>query len=120
MSIVMCAFPYEENACHLHSSTYNPIYCGHPFIHFGPIGSLQQLRNRGFKTFGDWWDESYDMEKDHDKRLRMIMDLTKSLSEKSVGEMLQMRIEMREVLEHNYNLIKDYTIEEYLLKKILL
>jgi hypothetical protein len=119
MSIVMCAFPYEENACHLHSSTYNPIYCGHPFIHFGPIGSLQELRNRGFKTFGDWWDESYDNEKDHDKRLRMVMDLTKKLSNKTQVEMLKMRIEMRDVLQHNYSLIRDYTIEEYLLKKIV-
>lgn len=119
LSVIMCAFPFEENACHLHSSTFNPMYCGHPFIHFGPMGSLQELRNRGFKTFDDWWDESYDLEPDHDKRLRMVMDLTKKISEYSIGDMIRMKIQMKDVLYHNYNLINDYSIEEYLFKKIV-
>ena len=56
----MCAFPFVENACHLHSSTFNPIYCGHPIIQFGPYKHLEILKNNGFKTFDKWWDEDYD------------------------------------------------------------
>ena len=44
VSVVMCAFPHTENCCHLHSSTFNPIYSGHPIIQFGPYKSLERMK----------------------------------------------------------------------------
>ena len=37
-----------------------PIVMYQPFIVLGPKGYLKQLRSHGFKTFGEFWDESYD------------------------------------------------------------
>ena len=73
ISTVMCAFPFVENACHIHSSTYNPIYCGHPVIQFGPVNHLKKLREIGFKTFSKWWDESYDEDEFGWGRLQKIL-----------------------------------------------
>ena len=118
ISFVMCAFPFVDNAIHLHSSTYNPIYCGHPIVQFGPYQALRELRARGFKTFGKWWDESYDEEKNHWKRLKKVLKLIEELNCKSKEELLDMYIDMKDVLQHNTDLIQNTTITEELKSKI--
>ena len=40
--------------------TVRPIVGNKPFVLYGPIGYLQNLKNLGFKTYSDFWDESYD------------------------------------------------------------
>ena len=117
ISIVFCAFPFDD-ACHLHSSTFNPIYCGHPIIQFGPKGSLQELRNRGFKTFNKWWDESYDNADNGWDRFRMILEIVKSLSKKTNEELLEMYIEMKDTLEYNSELIYNYDINNKLVNRV--
>jgi len=109
-SIVMCAFPFVENACHLHSSTFNPIHQGHPILQFGPYKSLERMRERGFKTFDKWWDESYDEIKDGWERFDAILKLVDKLSRKSNKELLEMYVDMKDVLQHNIDLINQYDI----------
>lgn len=117
-SIVMCAFPETENACHLHSSTFNPMWCGHPVIQYGPYHHLKELQRRGFKTFSRWWDESYDNMKNSHKRLRAVMNIVLKLSKLSPNEILNMYIEMKDVLQHNHNLMKNYSIDKNLKDRI--
>lgn len=53
----------------------------HPFFMMGQPKTLEYLRQSGFKTFDKWWDESYDIEFNHDKRMSMIfLELKKLLS----------------------------------------
>lgn len=40
--------------------TVRPIAAGKPFVLFGPVDFLKRLRDYGFRTFGEFWDESYD------------------------------------------------------------
>jgi hypothetical protein len=40
--------------------TVRPIAAAKAFVTFGPANFLQRLRNLGFRTFGDLWNESYD------------------------------------------------------------
>ena len=118
ISIVMCAFPFEKNAYHLHSSTFNPMYCGHPIIQFGPHKTLEVMREYGFKTFNKWWDESYDDEKDDWKRLQMIMDLALKISNMDNNILLGMYKNMKDVLQHNINVIENYDIKTNLYDRI--
>ena len=118
VSIVMCAFPHTEKCCHLHSSTFNPIYSGHPIIQFGPYKSLERMRKLGFKTFGNWWDESYDDEPIAWKRLQMIMDLTLKLSKLTNEKWIEMLLDMSNILQHNTDLIDNYSIETELYNKV--
>lgn len=118
LSIVMCAFPFVENACHLHSSTYNPMYCGHPILQFGPHKHLSELKRRGFKTFDRWWDESYDNEPDGWVRFKAVLDITVDLYKKTPDEMLKMYIEMKDILKHNSELINSFDGRAFLNSRI--
>ena len=40
--------------------TVRPIAAGKPFVAFAPLRFLERLKNLGFKTYSDFWDESYD------------------------------------------------------------
>ena len=119
ISIIFCAFPFEKNACHLHTSTINPIYCGHPFVQFGPYKALEVMKERGFKTFDKWWDESYDNEPDGWKRFQKVMDITLELSKLSQKELLDIYIDMKEVLQHNTDLISNFDVKFELHDRIL-
>lgn len=119
ISIVMCAFPFVDNACHLHSSTFNPIYCGHPVIQFGPHNHLKVLKEQGFKTFDKYWDESYDTHEEGWVRLQKILKLVDSLSKLSKRELFNMYIDMKNILQHNSDLIQNYNIKKHLVDRIL-
>jgi predicted XRE-type DNA-binding protein len=64
----------------LTEKSLRPIAVGQPFILAGTQGSLEYLRSYGFKTFGDVWDESYDLVEDPAERLIQIAELMKYIS----------------------------------------
>ena len=66
----------------------------------GP-NTLDVLRKLGFKTFWLWWDERYDKELDHYKRLDKIFELIEQIENMSYQELSNMLIDMESVLEHN-------------------
>ena len=53
--------------------TYRAIANCHPFIIASTPNFLAQLRSKGYKTFSDLFDESYDTEYDEDLRLRKVV-----------------------------------------------
>ena len=71
---------FFNNIIHITEKTYKPIAFMQPFILLGAAGSLQHVKDMGFKTFGEFWDESYDIEKDDKKRFNMIMEVIKSIA----------------------------------------
>ena len=62
---------------------WKPILAQHIFIVHGNYLYLQKLREMGFKTFNNYFDESYDLERDPDKRIDKIVSLCKSLKDNS-------------------------------------
>ena len=91
----------EEGTMFLSEKIFKPMQVGHPFFVLGNRGTLAFLRDRGYHTFGEWWDESYDGVDDYRIRAEMIAKELKKLSEKSKEELAQIRIEMRDVIVHN-------------------
>lgn len=71
---------FETDKIHLTEKIFKPIVMNQPFILVGPAGGLEYLRSYGFKTFSSLWNEDYDLEKDHDKRLLIIVELIKKLN----------------------------------------
>jgi len=59
--------------------TYKPICYGHAFIIMSYPGTLKALRDWGFVTFDNLFDESYDTETDYNNRLRMVIDNIKNV-----------------------------------------
>jgi hypothetical protein len=88
---------------HLTEKTFKPICLRMPFVLVATRGSLAYLRSYGFRTFGDFWDESYDDESDDDLRVEKIARLLKQLDTKTQEQKQQLFDSMQEVLEHNYN-----------------
>jgi hypothetical protein len=82
---------------------FNAIHNQRPFIVVGTPCTLELLHDMGFKTFGDYWDESYDVELDHEKRLTKILKIIDKIGNMSVQECRDMYEDMRSILEHNYN-----------------
>ena len=90
-----------------------------PFVFCGPPGSLQLMRKDGFKTFGNFWDESYDTEWDHTKRLEMIFDLLQEINSWSIEQCQQKYVEMLEVVNHNYMWLKEMDIQDYEMRRTI-
>lgn len=80
----------------------NPILNNRFFIIVGPPRTLHHLRKFGIKTFGDWIDESYDEEPDHNIRLLKILDIIDYINSKDIEELREIYKEMQEIVLHNY------------------
>jgi len=87
---------------------WKPIMLGHPFMVYGNQYSLKYLKNLGFKTFDKWIDESYDNEPDRDVRCHIIVNEIEKFSKKTLEELKQIRLEMHEICEFNFNHYKVY------------
>lgn len=73
-----------------------------PFVIFGCRGALKFLRSRGFKTFGDFWDESYDDISDSEDRVEKILQIIKNICQMNRGQLINLYQDLREVVDHNY------------------
>jgi hypothetical protein len=85
--------------------TVKPILYKRPFISYGNPGTLTYLKDHGFKTFGDFWDESYDNEKDDDKKIEMIAIIIQDICNKDIDEINELYDKMKPILEYNKNLL---------------
>lgn len=95
--------------------TYKSIYTCQPFIIVGNFGTIKKLKELGFKTFDNWWDESYDEEPDLEIRIQKIINVLEEIASWDFDKCAKVRNEMREVLIHNYTkmLDKDEIIKFY-------
>jgi len=91
-----------QEKIHFTEKVFKPIVLHQPFVVLQAPGSLAYLRSYGFKTFGDWWDESYDTIEDPQQRMQSIADIVNAIGAKSLEELETMRMEMASVLEHNF------------------
>jgi hypothetical protein len=74
-----------------------------PFVLVAPAGSLSYLREYGFETFDEIFDESYDLETDDVKRIEAVTRLLKDLDNLSVAERNDIHQACLPIVEHNYN-----------------
>ncbi len=88
---------------HLTEKTFKPIALGMPFVIVGTQGCLKYLRSYGFKTFGDFWDESYDDEPDDHLRIEKIAHTLKKLDMLETKHKNDILHSAKEVIEHNWN-----------------
>jgi hypothetical protein len=84
--------------------TVRPMLMKKPFVMMGPKSFLIHLRQMGFRTFHDFWDEGYDGH-DTEHRYKKILTLIDSLASKSHAELQDMYNHMQPVLDHNYELL---------------
>ena len=90
--------------------TFRPIILGKPFIIFGSVNYLAYLRQMGFRTFWEFWDEDYDGYAGAD-RLHCIQQLIDSIASMPINQLESMYWDMQYTLDHNYKMLmtKTYT-----------
>jgi len=94
---------YVYPTTYVSEKSIKPIVNKRPFVIIGPVGSLQNLRNIGFKTFGDYWDESYDTIQAPEDRLLAVVNIIDSICNKSIIELQECCVSMLDVLNFNFN-----------------
>lgn len=92
---------FFEDRIHLTEKTFRPIVCCRPFIMVSTPNSLEYLKNYGFKTFSKYWDESYDSETNHTKRLDKIIRIMDDIAALSVTDLKTLTLDMTDILIFN-------------------
>ena len=76
-----------------------------PFIIIGPAHSMKTLKQKGYKTFDNFMDESYDNVSDPNERLEKIFKLVKTINNKSLDELKVNVLQSKDRIMHNQNII---------------
>jgi len=94
----------KSNGVLLTEKTFKPIKNAQPFVIFGAKGSLQVLRDLGYKVFDDVFNNKYDEIEDTTERyMELIMQVTKLLSMPNFM-LKDIYIKCKEDLLHNQQL----------------
>ena len=94
---------YTGRRLQLTEKSFKPIALGMPFVLSATAGSLAYLRSYGFRTFGKFWDESYDLETDDFTRAEKVAALLKQLDDLSDHDKQELFQSCWPVIEHNWN-----------------
>jgi hypothetical protein len=94
---------FFNNIIHITEKTYKPIAFLQPFILLGAAGSLQHIKDMGFKTFGEFWDESYDTEIDDSIRFTKIVNIVEEISNWAEQKKIDFSYKIKGILEYNLN-----------------
>jgi hypothetical protein len=93
---------YKKNhqGIYITEKTWKAIAYGSPFCINGDNGSLDYLRQQGYKTFNDYWDESYDHMNDVEK-INHISNIVKNICSMDLSDINSLYKEMIPILQHN-------------------
>ena len=83
--------------------TYKFISAKKPFILAGFTGSLQTLRDFGYKTFHPYIDETYDTLVDDEQRITAIVNEIERLCKLSDSAWIEWQHNVESIVLHNYN-----------------
>ena len=105
--------PYNHTACSIVSETndndyevfmtekiWKPIIAQQFFVVHGNYLYLQKLREMGFKTFNNYFEEVYDLDRDADMRINTIVDVCDRLRDAPWQDMY---LQSKALRQYNYN-----------------
>ena len=99
VSETVCNYP----STFISEKTIKPIVNKRPFVIVGPVGSLARLQLLGFKTFSDFWDESYDVIDSFEDRITAVVAIVETVCGYSIQELQSLCVKMEDVLNYNFN-----------------
>jgi len=105
---------FDDDRLHLTEKSLRPIACGQPFILSATVGSLEYLRNYGFKTYHDIWNEDYDLIKNSEDRLTAIIELMRTIAAWDTKTRKDMMIRAQQIAQYN----KEYFFSEEFFKLV--
>lgn len=112
---------YDPHRLFFSEKMFKPMRYMQPFILLAEPFALKKLKELGYLTFGDYWDESYDEILDDEERLKAALDSAKTLISLSHKQLQELTLEVLPILRHNLahlaqrSLIMDHTYKTDLL-----
>ncbi len=100
----------EDGSIFITEKTYKPITHFQPFVMVAAPNTLLALKHKGYKTFEQWIDESYDSIQDNQTRLTTAINSARQFYLRSKEDIAQDLYEMIDILIHNnrqYQINKD-------------
>lgn len=91
----------------LTEKTMQAIIHARPFIMVAPPFTLKYAKDMGWKSFDKWFDESYDNETNHQKRLEKILDLLLHINSLPINDLRSMYNDMTPTLLHNQKQLRN-------------
>ena len=64
------------------------------------------MHKLGFQTFERYWDEDYDNEPDHEKRLIKIFEILDYINSMDIDQLKVWYSNMQDIIEHNASVVK--------------
>jgi hypothetical protein len=93
---------FDDGRLHLTEKSLRPIACRQPFILAAAHGSLQYLRDYGFRTFDSVWDETYDTIEDPYPRMQAIIQLMLEINSRSANQQRNDAERIQQIADHNH------------------
>jgi hypothetical protein len=109
----------DDRWCFITEKTVRPMIYFHPFIIWGNPGTLKTLKDLGFETFPEFFDERYDNIKNADMRMKMILNNVKRLCSLPIEEIHELYQSVIPKLIHNRNLLIEMDARKEVHTKVL-
>jgi hypothetical protein len=100
MSVVLETI-VDGSKIHLTEKICRALACGHAFVLAAGPGSLQYLRDYGFKTFSSVIDESYDKEPNSLVRLQKIVEVMNHIKSLPHEQKIKLKNQFEEIADYN-------------------
>jgi hypothetical protein len=98
---------YNQNELFISEKILKPILNYQPFIVLGPYNYIKELKRLGFKTFSDFWNESYDDILDGEQRYFKLSSLILKLNKLNIEQMNELYQSTKEICIYNKNHLKN-------------
>lgn len=92
--------------------TYKPCAFYQPMLIVGRSGALELIKNQGFETFDNIFDESYDQEIDFEKRLHIVLENLNRICKEPYSDLTWEKLKHNHHLFFNKVLVKDSIVKE--------
>ena len=102
-------FSFDDGNVHISEKTWKALLWN-PFIVVGDFGVLKKLKEYGFKTFPELFDESYDEIKDNGERINAILEEIKRVCDIPLEKIHELYVNklLPKVIYNQHHLIKLY------------
>ena len=103
---------FRYNELFVSEKVLKPILNYQPFIALAPVNYLKELKRLGFKTFSDFWDESYDDIEDSKERYLKVSNLILELNSKSIEELNELYQQVKDIVIFNRNYLNNLELND--------
>lgn len=100
-------FYSSEPGVFLSEKAWKPIIHHHPWVMVSQPHTQLAMKEKGYQTFSDLWDESYDYEQDDIQRMTMLLNLTEKISNWTEEKFTEIVHEAQKMCRHNIEMLID-------------